>query len=150
VCKVLRGYVPEASFPSLPGRRGSLGIVLDGGPVAVGDPVHVEPERYPVVPDGVYDRLAWVVARIPEGRVLTSERLMTAVGAPRAYSRVLPTYLARARDQGLPAHRVLTRDGRLSRHLPGQRARLAGEGVELEPDAPAGPDLVWDAVALYR
>ena len=34
--------------------------------------------------------------------------------------------------------------------MPGQTARLASEGVELDGDAVADPRTLWDARALYR
>src|ERR1044072_6954343 len=49
----------------LGGRRGSLGVFLEGGTVAVGQSVRVADARYPEVPERIFDRLAWAVERIP-------------------------------------------------------------------------------------
>lgn len=149
VCKVLRRYVPQETFRDLPGRRGSLGVFLSGGPLNVGDEIGVEPVRYPEVPDGIYDRLAWVVERIPAGKVVTYDLLVALVGSPRAYFRVLPTYLKRALSAGLPVHRVLTSSAELSRHLPAQAKRLRVEGVCLDGDVLADESYLWDAETLY-
>lgn len=149
VCKVLRKYVSGESFRSLPRRRGSLGVFLTGGPMNVGDAIHLETERYPEVPDGIYDRLAWVVHRIPNGKVVTYDLLVALVGSPRAYFRVLPTYLKRARRAGLPAHRVLTSGRELSRHLPDQLDELRAEGVAINSGKLADERHIWDAESLY-
>ena len=150
VCKVLRQYVAPDVFRSLPGRRGSLGVFVSGGTIALGDPVLAEPERYPVVPERVYERLAWVVERIPRGRILTYDMLLTLVGATKQDFRVLPTYLKRAAATGLPAHRVLTTAGEVTRHLPSQRRALLAEGVELDEHGRLlDGALLWDARRLY-
>lgn len=143
ICHVLRRYVPAELFPSLPGRRGWLGVVIRGGRVAVGDPVGAEPGRYGAVPDQIYQRLAWVLRRIPLGRLVTYDVLLALVGASRPYYRVLPTYLRRAHAAGLPIHRVLTSAGRCTDVVPGQMQVLAAEGID---------DLSghrWDARRLY-
>lgn len=144
VCKVLRRYMDRETFRHLPGRRGSLGVLLRGGALALGDRVLASAPAYPEVPDAVYERVAWVVDRIPVGRVVTYDRLLTLVGAQRAFFRVLPTYLKRAAAAGLPAHRVLTSSGSLTGHLPAQREQLATEGVVLEELSGA-----WDEAALW-
>jgi alkylated DNA nucleotide flippase Atl1 len=143
ICHVLRRYVPAELFPSLPGRRGWLGVVIRGGRVAVGDPVGAEPGRYAAVPDQIYQRLAWVLRRIPLGWLVTYDVLLALVGASRPYYRVLPTYLRRAHAAGLPIHRVLTSAGRCTDVVPGQMQVLAAEGID---------DLSghrWDARRLY-
>jgi len=147
VCGQLRRYVRGESSRSLPGRRGWLGVVLAGGKLGVGDPVRVCPDRHPAVPNGIYDRLAWVVARIPRGRVLTYDVLLTLVGASRPYCRVLPRYLHRADAAGLPAHRVLTTAGAPTGAVGDQARRLALEGV-LDVGA-ALADCRWDPRHLY-
>ena len=151
VCKVLRRYVDQDVFRDLPGRRGSLGVFVRGGEIALGDPVAASAEpRYPEVPDRVYERLAWVVERIPEGNVLTYDRLLVLVGAQRAFFRVLPTYLKRAAAAGLPAHRVLTSAGALTGHLPAQRELLAAEGVAFTAAGElAAAESAWGAELLY-
>lgn len=150
VCKVLRRYVPERSFPDLPGRRGSLGVILRGGAIALGDPVRATDVQYPTVPDGIYERLAWVVERIPSGSVTTYAELLVLVGASRPFFRVLPTYLKRADLAGLPAHRVLNSAAELTGHVPHQRRRLREEGVVFSSDRRLRDvKHLWDASALY-
>lgn len=150
VCKVLRDYVPAETFKHLVGRRGSLGVFLEGGTVAVGQSVEVAAARYPVVPESIFDRLAWAVKRIPLGKVVTYDRLLTLVGASKPYFRVMPTYLKRADGAGLPAHRVLTSAGSITGHLAAQRDRLLAEGVAVTKDGLVDVRAVgWDARALY-
>lgn len=150
VCKVLRRYVPNRSFPDLPGRRGSLGVILRGGAFALGDPIRTTNARYPTIPDGIYERLAWVVERIPSGFVTTYAELLILVGASRPFFRVLPTYLKRTDRAGLPAHRVLNSAAELTGHLPDQRRRLRDEGVRFGGDCGLrDAKHLWDASALY-
>jgi alkylated DNA nucleotide flippase Atl1 len=150
VCKVLRRYVDPDTFRNLPGRRGSLGVFLRGGRLAPGDPIVASEPTYPEVPDAIYERVAWVVERVPAGKVVTYDRLLTLVGAQRAFFRVLPTYLKRAAATGLPAHRVLTSAGTLTGHVPAQREHLEAEGVELRESGEVGLDAAqWNAEMLY-
>jgi alkylated DNA nucleotide flippase Atl1 len=150
VCKVLRDYVPAETFKQLVGRRGSLGVFLEGGTVAVGQSVRVADERYPEVPERIFDRLAWAVERIPLGKVVTYDRLLTLVGASKPYFRVMPTYLKRADSAGLPAHRVLTSAGIITGHLGAQRDRLLAEGVVVTKEGLVDVRAAgWDARALY-
>lgn len=150
VCKVLRQYVPAETFKHLIGRRGSLGVFLEGGTVAVGQPVEVADERYPEVPESIFDRLAWIVERIPLGNIVTYDRLLTLIGASKPYFRVMPTYLKRADGAGLPAHRVLTSAGCVTGHLAAQRDRLLAEGIAVTQAGQVDVSYTaWDARALY-
>lgn len=150
ICKVLRAYLDRETFRRLPGRRGALGVILDDGEMALGDVVTATRHVYPTVPDQIGDRAAWVVARVPQGRVLTYDALITLIGGKRAHFRVLPTYLRRAEAAGLPAHRVLTSARRATGHLAEQHRRLRREGVELGPDGALTDDRrLWDGAELY-
>jgi alkylated DNA nucleotide flippase Atl1 len=116
----------------------------------VGDGVAVRVSEYPHVPDGIYDRLAWLLARVPSGRVVTYATLLQLVGAARPYSRVLPTYLRRAAGVGLPAHRVLTSSSSLTGHFGDQAALLTAEGVAVDPDGVLVDSArLWDARGVY-
>lgn len=150
VCKILRRYVPSETFKDLPGQRGSLGVFLTGGEISMGDPVAVQPAVYPEVPERIYDRLAWLIARIPCGEVVTYTTVIQLIGAARPYFRVLPTYLRRAADAGLPAHRVLTSSSTVTRHMDAQASLLVAEGVSMD-DAGAliDPSCLWDARDVY-
>lgn len=149
VCKILRDYVDGETFRGLPGKRGALGVFLAGGTFAVGDAVSVSRRRFPVIPDALSQRAAWVIERIPLGRVIRYDILLTLIGAKRAHFRVLPTYVRMAHRSGLPAHRVLTSASRLTGHVPGQRAALTREGVQVDRAGylRAGP--VWEGANLF-
>jgi alkylated DNA nucleotide flippase Atl1 len=149
ICKVLREYVDRDTFRNLAGRRGALGVFLSGGAVRLGDEVTVTRRAYPSVPDAIGERVAWIIARIPHGHVLTYDTLLTLVGGKRAHFRVMPTYLRRAGAAGLPAHRVLTSAARLTGHLPTQRGSLLREGISLNGDVLANRDVLWDGSAIY-
>jgi len=150
VCKVLRQYVSSETFRALPRRRGSLAVFLTGGRVALGDRITVGGAHYPEVPEGIYERLEWILARVPEGRIVTYDTLVTLLGVARPYFRVLPTYLKRADRAGLPAHRVLNSAGELGGHLPGQTRRLRAEGVVIGPEGVFGDEARrWKGEGLY-
>lgn len=151
VCSVLRQYVPREVFRRLPRRRGSLGVILAGGQISIGDPVLLTQDRYPAVPEQTYERLAWVLAQIPNGQVIDYGSLITLFGGSKSYLRVLPTYLKRATSEGLPAHRVLDSRGALiEQHLTGQGALLRHEGHKIGADGmvetTARP---WSGAELY-
>ncbi|MFM9107528.1 MAG: MGMT family protein [Chloroflexota bacterium] len=83
--------------------------------------------------DGFNRAVEGIVAAIPRGRVTTYGAIARALGSPRA-ARIVGGALARTRDDALPCHRVVDRDGRLSGgwafgHPEVMRALLRDEGV---------------------
>lgn len=150
VCRVLAPHLSPAQRRAIAGRRGYLGVVVRGGTVRAGDRAALGPPAYEPVPDAVGQRFAWVVQRIPRGRVLTYRDALRLVGAAPGYARALPTYVRRAAEAGAAAHRVVDSAGRLLPALPGQRERLASERV---PSAAGAVDLrrhAWLGGWLYR
>jgi methylated-DNA-protein-cysteine methyltransferase-like protein len=85
-------------------------------------------------------RVARVVRRIPRGRVasysMVADRLKQP-GAARAVGGAL------ARDLRVPAHRVVTADGRLVRRWPEQARLLRAEGVATRDGRVARPIPWW-------
>ena len=84
-----------------------------------------------------YQAVYQVTAQIPAGRVATYGQIAFLAGRPRA-SRIVGGAMARA-PEGLPCHRVIYGDGRLSPPDvfggPGiQRMLLEAEGVPFLPD----------------
>ena len=84
-----------------------------------------------------YQAVYQVTAQIPAGRVATYGQIAFLAGRPRA-SRIVGGAMARA-PEGLPCHRVIYGDGRLSPldvfGGPGiQRMLLEAEGVPFLPD----------------
>ena len=80
-----------------------------------------------------------VVARIPEGKVTTYGLIAEAIGQPRAAREVGRALAVLPDDSGIPAHRVIGRDGKLvggwafgGENV--QRAMLEAEGVGFLPD----------------
>ena len=116
----------------LRGRRGLLAVVLDGGEIALGDPVTVEPERLPPLSDIPFERFLAFVERIPPGRVTTYSEIVKGIGVARAYLRALPGYVRRATPTGAPVHRIVDSAGALLPALGAAQATLlAAEGVEV-------------------
>lgn len=96
-CRTLRDVADAATLKALAGHRGWLGVAVEAGRVAPGAAARLLPGApYPAVPDTVADRFAWVVERIPPGHAMTYAAMLAALGAPRAYTRVLPTYARKA------------------------------------------------------
>jgi methylated-DNA-protein-cysteine methyltransferase related protein len=87
-------------------------------------------------------RVATVVRRIPRGRVasysMVADRVRTP-GAARAVGGAL------ARGLGVPAHRVVTAEGRLVRRWPEQSRLLRDEGVAVRDGRVARPIPWWRA-----
>jgi methylated-DNA-protein-cysteine methyltransferase-like protein len=87
-------------------------------------------------------RVATVVRRIPRGRVASYSMVADRVrrpGAARAVGGAL------ARGLTVPAHRVVTADGRLVRRWPDQSRLLRDEGVVVRDGRVARPIPWWRA-----
>ncbi len=86
-----------------------------------------------------YERIYAVVRRIPRGRVATYGQVAALAGLPRQARLVGYALHALPERSGLPWHRVINAQGRISlgRGQPGgdlsQRFRLEAEGVRLDP-----------------
>ena len=79
-------------------------------------------------------RVYQLVARIPRGKVATYGQLALLAGSPRA-SRIVGAALAKA-PAGLPCHRVLGADGRLTGYGGGLENKiylLKLEGIPFRP-----------------
>lgn len=78
-------------------------------------------------------RVMEVVRSIPEGRVSTYGTIARMAGNPRAARQVARVLHSLSRPEGLPWHRVVNREGRVSLapHQGGERQRelLEGEAV---------------------
>ena len=146
-CALLRRYAGVEPH-SAAGRRGVLGVVVSSGPVVAGDAVAVSPSRYPQLPSGRRDRVAWFVRRVPRGEVVTYGQLAKAVAAPPGGARGLPRLLARLADDGVPAHRVVPAD--LRGLGDAQRVLLADEGVDVQGGRPSGGWWALDALLYER
>jgi len=127
-CRTLRDVADAPTLKALAGHRGWLGVAVSPGTVAPGDAAQLLPGRpYPTVPDTVADRFAWVAAQIPPGHVMTYAAMLAALGAPRGYTRVLPTY---ARKIG-STDRVVSARTAAERGLP----LWTGEGLYVQAGA---------------
>jgi alkylated DNA nucleotide flippase Atl1 len=106
-----------------------LGLVVNGGSTAIGDPVTCQPGVWESAPDSFRERCAWAVGQIPPGRLVTSVDLLVAIGASRSYLRALPRWMASAGQASKPIHRVLTAAHTAPSWSPDAQGRLAAEGV---------------------
>ncbi len=113
-------------------QRGWLGMVVQSGAIAVGDPVRPTVHRLPALPHDVKGRFYELLARIPAGKVITTSDLIVALGVTPSYYRVFPTFIKQAASH-LPVHRVVAIAGDLfAQSMPEQAERLRAEGVELQ------------------
>jgi alkylated DNA nucleotide flippase Atl1 len=151
-CEVCR-QVTDAGGPAvaraLVGRRGYLGVVLDGGTLAVGDSIHVGATGYPEVPDELYERFVWVCEQIPYGTVCSFATLVVLIGASRSYLRALPRWIRRGHVEGRPVHRLLSSSGAVLPYISDHAERLLTEGVEVINGSVLLDAFAWDARALY-
>ena len=87
-------------------------------------------------------RVATVVRRIPRGRVASYSMVADRVRRPGA-ARAVGSALSRGLT--VPAHRVVTADGRLVRRWPAQSRLLRDEGVAVRDGRVARPIPWWRA-----
>ena len=87
-------------------------------------------------------RVATVVRRIPRGRVASYSMVADRVRRPGA-ARAVGSALARGLT--VPAHRVVTADGRLVPRWPDQSRLLRDEGVSVRDGRVARPIPWWRA-----
>jgi alkylated DNA nucleotide flippase Atl1 len=136
------------SLKELQGRRGILAVVLHGGVVTVGAPVHSEPDAYPALPPEPYARFLEYLQQVPTGRVVNYRQLLIGMGVADSYVRAIPGYIQKARDV-FPVHRIVDSQGFLiPNHVPGQLSRLRSEGVEVRQEADLFDLHVADSVDL--
>ncbi|WGL18557.1 MGMT family protein [Microbulbifer bruguierae] len=77
-------------------------------------------------------RICLVLAKVPEGRVVTYGGLAELAGLPRAARLVGQTLRKLPKDTGLPWHRVINAQGKISLPEPAARRQwklLKGEGI---------------------
>lgn len=86
------------------------------------------------------EQVARVVRRIPRGRVASYSMVADRLRKPGA-ARAVGTALARGLR--VPAHRVVTADGRLVRRWPEQPGLLRDEGVAVRDGRVARPIPWW-------
>lgn len=147
-CKQVKPLV--RSLNQLEQRRGILGVVLTDGVLKVGQSVKSYPDRFVALSEVPYERFLLLLARIPEGKVITYHQIIQAIGVSRSYYRVLPSYLKKAPDT-YPKHRVVDTKGCLLSHLPHQADALLSEGLQLitQPSSSPTSDLVKVNLGLY-
>ena len=131
--------------------RGFLGVVLQGGVISPDDPVELLPEKYPEIPDTLYQRFLWLVEQIPHGKVMTYKQLMHTIGGSSSYNRAIPGYIKRAAASTphLPLHRLLNSQGCLIPYIPQQDELLRGEGIVIKQAQINTTDYYWNTETLY-
>lgn len=78
------------------------------------------------------------ILSIPEGRVTSYGAVAALAGSPRAARQVVRILHSSSRKHGLPWHRVVNREGRISlaqhQGFERQKELLEMEGVEVNPE----------------
>lgn len=98
--------------------------------------------------NGVFERIYAVVRRIPKGRVATYGQVAFLAGNPR-WARVVGYALHRNPDPAhIPCHRVVTKDGGVSKAFVfgganEQVMRLEAEGVRFRDGNVILPEFLW-------
>ncbi len=107
-CKQLTGI---CDWARLGPRRGVLGVCLGGGVVTEGDRAEVVGHA-PPMSDRPLDRVAHVIKHFAiDDTVLSLPTTLRLAGLQPVYARVMPNYLAEARQRGLDWFRVVKSDG---------------------------------------
>lgn len=79
-----------------------------------------------------------LIRSIPEGKVATYGQIAAMAGSPRAARQVVRVLHSSSRKEGLPWHRVVNREGKISlpehRGHNRQRALLKSESIEFGED----------------
>lgn len=153
-CKKISHLVK--SLQSIHQRRGILGVAIANGRLAVGDRCELQADAFPALSEIPYERFIDFVARVPVGKVVTYQHIITGIGVSTGYFRALPGYLRKASARA-PLHRVVDTAGNLTPHVPLQHQRLAAEGVPIiarSLQTGAGHSFVpashyWSAPVLY-
>ncbi|MBL6655500.1 MAG: MGMT family protein [Flavobacteriaceae bacterium] len=96
-----------------------------------------------------------VVAEIPEGRVTSYGAIARYLGMPRS-SRMVGYAMNISHNLGIPAHRVVNRNGLLTgkHHFPGStlmQQLLENEGIQIKDDQVIGfKEVFWDPACLAQ
>lgn len=152
-CQQIKSWVP--SLKQIEHKRGILGVALTSGQIAPDTLVESTPKAFAPIPEQPYRRFLQLVARIPTGKVVTYQQIITSIGVTRSYYRVLPLYLKKASKETTfqyPIHRVVDSKGYLLSHIPGQSAQLAAEGLPLDATQKSCLNLeisIWKNPKIY-
>ncbi|MFC0252094.1 MOSC domain-containing protein [Massilia consociata] len=95
-CGRLEAHAPGA-LRAIGARRGMLARVVGGGSVREGDTVTLLERRMPALPEDWRERVALVLAAVPEGMVVGYADLARMAGIQSSYCRTFPRMLARLR-----------------------------------------------------
>lgn len=148
-CEPCAQIAERVSLKAIVKRRGMLAVVVNSGPLRVGDAVVAEPEVYAPVSDLPLGRFAQALMQVPAGRVATSVQILRVMGVQTSYARALPGYLRKA-PPDTPLHRLLdVRGCLLTAHLPDQARQLAAEGVQVSQGQVSLARFGWRPSALY-
>lgn len=130
-------------------RRGYLGRVVCSGSVEAGDQIKVIQQRCFAFANTGRERVWFLVQKIPWGKVVPYHSVVAAAGLPVSYARTIPRILS-AGPVGLPKHRVVDRNGRLSSlQSETQALRLAQEGVRFLPKNQVPKSFFWNPLGFF-
>jgi MOSC domain-containing protein YiiM len=90
-CEPCKKILHLVDFDSIVHKRGYLGCFLNGGRIAVGDPVAATEERLEAIPYAVKDRIRWFMTKQKAG--LAALDLVHGLGLPSSYARAVPRLL---------------------------------------------------------
>jgi alkylated DNA nucleotide flippase Atl1 len=132
------------------GERGVLSIVYRGGAIKLGDSIdYVAGKAFPAVPYKIIDRFAWLVAQIPEGKVLSYKQIIEGLGLWVSVYRALPAFIRRLDSEKYPVHRIVNSAGELLPQVELQLEKLTAEGVIVTDSKLDLEKYSWDTAGLY-
>jgi MOSC domain-containing protein YiiM len=91
-CEPCKRILHLVGFDEIVHKRGYLGCFLNGGTVALGDPVTVTDERLESIPYAVKDRIRWFLGK--QNAALAALDLVHALGLPSSSALVIPRLVA--------------------------------------------------------
>ena len=120
------------SYHDIEGKRGVLGVILNSGPITVGDKVIATPNVFDPFPTVPYERFLRYVSQIPEGKIVTYKQVVIGMGVADSFIRAVPRYIHQTLPDTYPVHRIVDSAGQLLQCLgPRQVEKLTQEQVKL-------------------
>jgi len=116
-------------------KRGVFATVLTGGTIRVGDKIAVAAARHESIGFQSKERLAWLVSKCPQGKVVPIRDLLLYIGEFTSWAKAVPAVIRALQKSSpaVPTWRIVDSERRLlKQETDVQLAHLEEEGVPLD------------------
>ena len=132
-CEPCKRILPVVGdLGSMINRRGVLGYIRNGGPIALHDTITLRAHHHAALPESPYQKFLDFVPTIPAGKVVRYLDVTIAMGVADSFVRALPGYIKRSTGLNIPLHRIVNAHGALLNYVPDQAELLLREGLAIE------------------